>query len=237
MNMLKAILFDFDNTLTDYVPLDLQGLHYVYALTGDDGRAEEFVAVAVEEIMSCHAAIEQKHLDPLALHDARLKNTCARLHLPWRDEYRDEYQRYFIENTVAYPNVLEILRVLSQRYVLGIISNAYDAQEQRHRIAYCGIGELMKAVVIAGESGYCKPDPAIFRLTARTLGVKSEECVYVGDSEYYDIAGARAAGMFTVKVAGNSKAMISSANMVIGSIAELNAAISSLCNEAPGASG
>ncbi|MBN2006751.1 MAG: HAD family hydrolase [Anaerolineae bacterium] len=232
MSVIKAILFDFDNTLTDYVALDLQGLRRVYTLTDEQGREDEFVAVAVEEIMACHAAIEQKRLDPLKLHDARLRNTCVQLHLPWRDEYRDAYQRYFVENTVVYPEVLDVLRTLSETYVLGIVTNAYDAQEQRRRIDHCGVGALMRTVVIAGDSGYSKPDPAIFRLAACRLGVESNECIYVGDSERYDIAGAHAAGMATVKITPNLKAMASSADRMIGSISELSTAISSLCNEA-----
>ncbi len=228
MSVLRAVLFDFDNTLTDYVSLDLQGLCYVYALTGDEGRADEFADVAVAEIMACHEAIEQGRLDPLDLHAARLKATCARLRLPWRDEYRDGYQDYFIGNTVVYPGVLDILEALSRSYVLGMISNAYDGQEQRRRVAHCGVGEWMKEIVIAGENGCSKPDPAIFELAARRMGIESRECLYVGDSESYDIAGARAAGMATVKVAYTPRAMASSADRVIRSIDELPAAIADL---------
>jgi len=220
--MIKAVVFDFDNTLTDFVELDIRGLQHVYTLTGDNGRADEFVAIAVEEIMSCHENIERKRLDPKTLHETRLKNTCAKLHLPWCDVYRSEYQRYIIANTVVYPDVIDYIQGLSRKYVLGIISNAYDGQEQRSRIANCGVGVLMKAIVIAGESGDYKPDPAIFKLMAHRLGVESDECVYVGDSEYYDIAGARAAGMFTVKIAYGRGAMASSADKVIGSICELS---------------
>jgi HAD superfamily hydrolase (TIGR01549 family) len=220
--MMKAIIFDFDNTLSDYVDLDIRCLQHVYAQTGDDGREDKFVSIAVEEIMFCHESIERKQMDPKALHDTRLKNTCTRLHLPWRDAYRNAYQKCLIENTVVYPHVMEGLQSLSREYALGIISNAYDGEEQRSRIAHSGVGALMKAIVIAGESGYSKPDPAIFKLMACKLNVESEECVYVGDSEYYDISGARAAGMSTIKIAYKQGAIApSAADKVCRSVIEL----------------
>ena len=41
--------------------------------------------------------------------------------------------------------------------------------------------ELFDVVVISGEVGLRKPDPAIFELTAERLGVEPEVCVFVDD--------------------------------------------------------
>ncbi len=53
---------------------------------------------------------------------------------------------------------------------------------------------MVEKVFISAEVGCEKPDPRIFRLVERELGVKPGQVVHVGDSEFHDIAGARAAG-------------------------------------------
>ena len=55
-------------------------------------------------------------------------------------------------------------------------------------------GELFDVVVISGEVGIRKPDPAIFALTAQRLGVSPQQCVFVDDLDK-NIAVAQAAGM------------------------------------------
>jgi putative hydrolase of the HAD superfamily len=43
--------------------------------------------------------------------------------------------------------------------------------------------------------GVEKPDPAIFSLALDALGLPAERCIYVGDSVFFDVRGARAAGI------------------------------------------
>jgi putative hydrolase of the HAD superfamily len=53
------------------------------------------------------------------------------------------------------------------------------------------------AVIISGEVGLRKPDPAIFRLTLDRLGVPAEGCIFV-DDEPDHLRAAAALGMTTV---------------------------------------
>ena len=54
------------------------------------------------------------------------------------------------------------------------------------------------AVVLSGEVGVAKPDPAIFQLTARLLEVAPAECVFVDDLAV-NARGAAGAGMVGVR--------------------------------------
>jgi len=56
------------------------------------------------------------------------------------------------------------------------------------------LAELFDEVVISGEVGLRKPDPAIYRLAAERLGVPVERCVFVDDIRS-NIDGAEAVGM------------------------------------------
>jgi epoxide hydrolase-like predicted phosphatase len=72
----------------------------------------------------------------------------------------------------------------------GLLSNSWgDMGYPRDRF-----GELFDAVVISGEVGLRKPDPAIFVLAADRLGIPPAECAFVDDLEA-NVAAARHLGM------------------------------------------
>lgn len=52
-------------------------------------------------------------------------------------------------------------------------------------------------VVISGEVGLRKPDPAIFALVLERLGLPADACVFIDDAEP-NVVGARAAGLHAV---------------------------------------
>lgn len=56
---------------------------------------------------------------------------------------------------------------------------------------------LFDATIISGEVGLAKPDPEIYRLAARKLGVETRECVFVDDLAV-NVRGAAKAGMVGV---------------------------------------
>lgn len=58
-------------------------------------------------------------------------------------------------------------------------------------------------IVVAGEVGLFKPDPAVFLHALDLLDVHPNRALCVGDSEDYDVGGAGAAGMKTVLSSSN----------------------------------
>lgn len=72
----------------------------------------------------------------------------------------------------------------------GLLSNSWGREGYpRERFA-----ELFDAVVISGEVGLRKPDPAIFALGAAELGLPAASCVFVDDLEV-NVRAAQASGM------------------------------------------
>ncbi|HEV8650675.1 MAG TPA: HAD family phosphatase [Actinomycetes bacterium] len=75
----------------------------------------------------------------------------------------------------------------------GLLSNSWGAgRYDRDRF-----GELFDGVVISGEVGLRKPDPAIYALGARSIGVEPDACVFVDDFPH-NLEPARTLGMATV---------------------------------------
>jgi putative hydrolase of the HAD superfamily len=72
----------------------------------------------------------------------------------------------------------------------GLLSNSWGTSlYPKERLA-----ELFDDVVLSGEVGLRKPEPAIFRLAATRLGVRPERCVFVDDHPGH-LEAARREGM------------------------------------------
>jgi FMN phosphatase YigB (HAD superfamily) len=56
----------------------------------------------------------------------------------------------------------------------------------------------MGAVIVSSEEGWRKPHPSLFYKALDELAVTPSEAVFVGDSPWHDIAGAKAVGMRAV---------------------------------------
>jgi putative hydrolase of the HAD superfamily len=74
----------------------------------------------------------------------------------------------------------------------ALLSNSWGNSYPRE-----GWSEIFDAVVISGEVAMRKPDPEIFRLTARLLGLEPAQCVFVDDL-MPNVRGAAAVGMVGV---------------------------------------
>jgi len=85
------------------------------------------------------------------------------------------------------------------------------------------------ALTFSDECGIRKPDPEIFLLTLRRLGIPPAEAVHVGDDPVLDVEGARDAGMRVVQVAPGGRAVgPAKPDAVIGSLGELPAVLDDL---------
>ncbi len=106
-------------------------------------------------------------------------------------------------HAVHYPAAFRPERVMSRMITRimrvgldwGVVTNGPPFQ--RDKLVALGLEKITGCVVISGEFGKGKPDPAIFQEALRLLKRKPEETVFIGDSPMADIEGARKAGMDT----------------------------------------
>ena len=101
------------------------------------------------------------------------------------------FEVFFAERqrVTLYDDALPALKWLSERYPLVAVSNGNASVEQT------GVGRWFRAAFSAREFGRGKPDPAIFRAAAASLGVPPEDVLHVGDDAALDVVGALGAGM------------------------------------------
>ena len=92
------------------------------------------------------------------------------------------------------PGAREMLDDLGVDHRLAVVTNGAPCL-QREKLAGCGLTGRFDAVVVSGDLGTRKPDPAVFRRALELIGARPDEAVMVGDSPERDIAGAHACGI------------------------------------------
>lgn len=102
--------------------------------------------------------------------------------------------------------LLEFIRDHRERVRMGLLSNAWRSTrkylEQESKIA-----GLFEAIIISAEHGITKPDPEIYRLAVRSLGVEAPQAVFVDDLEG-NVVGARSAGLQAIHFRGTEQTLI-----------------------------
>ena len=88
----------------------------------------------------------------------------------------------------------DFLREASARVPVIIVTNGISSV-QRSRFARSRLTPFFSNVVISGEIGVAKPDPAFVAYALRLAGVSRERALLLGDSLTSDMAAAEAAGV------------------------------------------
>lgn len=93
-----------------------------------------------------------------------------------------------------FPHLRETMIALqSAGLKLGVLSDFPPAR----KLEALGVDDVPETVICSEQTGYLKPNALPFIALARSLGLKPEEILYVGNNYAYDVKGAREAGMKT----------------------------------------
>jgi gamma-glutamylaminecyclotransferase len=97
-------------------------------------------------------------------------------------------------------NVAMLRRLRKAGFKLALLSNA-DAPDVA---AYPGsaLGGLFDVEVFSCDAGCAKPEAEIYHACLRALGLAASDCIFVGNGESDELAGAKAVGLRTVFVSG-----------------------------------
>jgi putative hydrolase of the HAD superfamily len=207
---LRLVLFDLDDTLCDYAGARAERLgialgqalatvraraHRTTGALGDEpvspvGRPPDLAALIAASIaIHPHGA---DHFGDL-LRPYGVTSDGAALASAWYRANRFHGLKLFPDAVAT----LDAVRAALPTARLGLITNG-PAEVQRAKLELLGIGPLLDFVLISGEFGVEKPDPAIFREALRRGQAAPDQAVFVGDSPDHDVAGARAAGIRAV---------------------------------------
>jgi putative hydrolase of the HAD superfamily len=96
--------------------------------------------------------------------------------------------------------VAELLPLVAARGIrMGVVSNSsFAAATLEKELARQGVRAHFDFVVSSADYGVRKPDPIIFEIALRRLGLDALRTWFAGDNVAYDVIGAHAAGIFPV---------------------------------------
>ena len=191
--MIKAVLFDVDNTLLDYMKLKRKSYNAAISAMIDAG---------------------------LKLNEKEARTVLLRLYKKYGIEHSKIFQKFLLQangrmdwkiltaGIVAYrkiqagyrspyPGIANVLEVLKKRKLkLGIVSDA-PSLKAWIRLTETKLADYFDFVIAYDETKRKKPHDLPFRIAIDKLKEKPENILFIGDDPKKDIKGAKKADMKT----------------------------------------
>ncbi len=224
----KAILFDFGGTL------DLDGIHwydlwasaYKYCkldINESDFKNAYFYA---EEILNNMPPVRKTYQELIYM------KAEEQLNYIYKDKYKLDSIYEYKTNLLTifcYTSVksnidksIAVLESLKDKYELGLISNFYGNLDIV--VEELDLKKYFKVIVDSKIVNIRKPDLEIFQLASDRIGIKPENCTFIGDSYLMDIVPAKSLGYSTILLNNKeiNKSKYDKADIIISSISDLS---------------
>lgn len=193
MSAIKAVIFDLDNTLVDFMAMKRQAVDAAIGAMMDAGLNLTF------DQMKNHidAIYKEQGIEYQQVFDQLLQELLGKVDMRILSAGIIAYRRAREAALKPYPHVTATLIELNRQQVkLAIVSDA-PAREAWLRLCFVNYHHFFNHVVTFDDSGERKPSPKPFLMALERLGVQPEEAIMVGDWAERDMVGARNVGMKT----------------------------------------
>lgn len=198
-----SIIFDMDGTLIDSSAAMTHSVNYVRHTLGLSPIGKEYL---------------EYHINQPDQHLPKLFYNTEEYDPAHRALFKEHYMKTVHHAIALYPDVKEMLALLSQKAHLAIATNASDFFA-RHMLEKMGIIDYFAAIVGANNVAEPKPSPLMIYHLIHTLGSVPEKTIVVGDS-IKDEYAARNAGVHFI-FAGWGYGTSESANLRALTVKEL----------------
>lgn len=206
--MIKAVFFDFFNTLAYYQPpreqayIDVCGEHGIHLeekrlakslptadqFWRDENRSNPIEKKTPEEKFDFWTEYVSRAVKGAGV---EISHDLARKILQKMQQTNYEFK--------AFQDVASTLKLLRERrLILGLISNVGKDMQKTYKDL--GFEPYLNYYVTSHEVGFDKPQPEIFQAALQKAETKPEESLYIGDQYDLDIIGARGVGMKAVLI-------------------------------------
>ena len=195
--MIKAIIFDIDNTLYDYDSANAKAYVALEQYTAEQFGWDKDETQA--KIKSAYSRIQNEIGKKAAIHNRlirfqRVLETNDLPLYPHALKMHDIYWDTLIESARVFEGVEETLSQLKKAgYVLGIGTNMTSVI-QFIKLTKFGLLKYFDFMVSSEEADCEKPEKELFLRCAVKAGYDPSLCLYIGDSLIHDIIAAKQAG-------------------------------------------
>ena len=209
--MIKAVIFDWFNTLAHYEPpreevhsrvlrdfgIEVEPVKLVTPLLKAD---KYFYDENIKKPIRNRTQAEQKEFY-VSYEDIVLKSAGFRIDRTILEQVQTKSDQLFskIVDFALYEDVLPVLKSLKlNKLTVGLLTNF--AKDMTALCRKLGAEPYIDFIVTPFETGADKPDPIIFRAALYKANVRAEEAIYVGDQYKSDILGARGVNMHPILI-------------------------------------
>lgn len=222
--MVKAVIFDLDNTLYDYDALNDTAVRNAGMwLCGQTGISYEAFSRAFEE---GRRRTKESMPDCASRHNRMIyfQKTTELLKLNpigYSLELYEKYWGYMLAHMTLVPYAEDLIRRLHAERIKIAICTDLTAHIQHRKLRKLMIADYVDVFVSSEEAGVEKPDAAIFEMVLGKLDIAPDEALYVGDSYQKDVIGAGNAGLRPVWFNPHNKMAESAEKNLTGNIIEI----------------
>ena len=222
--MISCVVFDLDDTLYEEIEYCRSGFQKVARVLTERlglGEHEALYGILWQEfdngnhITTFNAALEKSGI----IYDNKLITEMLKI-------YREHAP------SISLPVGSEtLLKELGQKYKLALLTDGY-LPGQKFKVRSLEIENYFQCIVYTEELGreYWKPSTVGFEKIMKTLNVKGQDCVYIGDNAAKDFIAPNKLGFRTIQLLlpnrlhrGQAPDENAEADHVVNSISELSA--------------
>jgi putative hydrolase of the HAD superfamily len=192
--MIKAVIFDLDNTLVDFMLLKERAIEAAVHSMLDAGleitkeEADKKIrAIYNKEGIEYQQVFDQLFIELYGKVNQKIVSAGIVAYRTAREAALKPYPKVF-------PTLIELIKMGIK---LAVVSDA-PSKEAWLRLSYINFHHLFDVVITFDDTFERKPSSAPFNLALKKLDLKSEECLMIGDWAERDMVGAKAVGMKTV---------------------------------------
>ncbi|HJY64203.1 MAG TPA: HAD-IA family hydrolase [Ignavibacteria bacterium] len=217
--MIKAIVFDLDNTLVDFMRMKHNAVEAAIKAMIDAGLNQSYndIKNKIDAIYNERGIEYQQVFDQLLQHylnkiDYKILSAGIVAYRTAREAELNTYPRVI-------PTLIKLIKLGIK---LGVVSDA-PSREAWLRLSYIGLHHIFDAVVTYDESRERKPSPVPFNMVLKMLDVDAKYALMVGDWAERDVVGAKAIGMKTAfaKYGDTFNTLVHDADYEINDVSEL----------------
>jgi putative hydrolase of the HAD superfamily len=192
--MIKAIIFDLDNTLLDFIKMKQFSVKAAITAMNEAGL-EVDEKKAYEDIFDLYM---ERGWENQQVFDDYLNQTVGEVSNKILAAGIVSYRRAREATLLVYPNVNKtLIQLIKMGINLAVVSDA-PSREAWMRLYYLNLHHVFDPVLTFDDTGVRKPSPIPFQMALDYLKIKPNEAIMIGDWPERDVVGAKEIGMKTI---------------------------------------
>ena len=192
--MIRGIIFDLDNTLTDFMRMKREAI-----AAGVEAMIDAGLPLSDDDAQERIFRIyDREGIEYQQVFDALLRDVLGTVDHRMLAAGIIGYRRSRESRLVLYPHVKPTILTLMRRGIqLALVSDAPGIQAWL-RLCQLDLLHAFDPVVTFDDTGVHKPDPKPFRIALERMGLTAADVLMIGDWPERDMVGAKKLGIRTV---------------------------------------